>query len=155
MKHDLHHLAILVPDLDAAISSFAPFDSNPERHKLQAAGLEIGVVRLGTVELHLICPTDEEGEVARLVKERGPFVHHLGVGIDSIEDEMKRLATEGMPPVSDPQLTAEGLREVFVQFPPATGVALQLVEDKRDGDVGLIDGGVADAVRSVIRKEAK
>lgn len=154
MRNQLHHLAILVPDLDASLSSFAPFDPNPERHLLEGAGLEIGVVRLGTVEIHLIRPTREDHEVARLLAERGPFVHHIGVETESIEEEMRRLEERGMGPVSAPQRTAPGLLEVFVRFPPSSGIAVQLVEDRREGATELLDGGVADAVRSVIKDHA-
>lgn len=149
-KHYLHHLTVVVPDLDAALESFAPFDPDPERHTLESTGIEIGVVRIGPTEIHLIHPLREDSIPAQHLREQGsPFVHHIGVGIDSIDEEMKRLEQAGMPALSEPQLTAPGLREVFVRFPRATGLELQLVEDRREGKVDLIDEGVLDAVSSV------
>lgn len=155
-KHTLHHLTIVVPDLEAALASFRPFDPEPERHLLESTGIEIGVVRIGPTELHLIHPLRDDAMPAKdLAAKGGPFVHHIGVGVESIDDEMERLAGLGMPPVSEPQLTAPGLREVFVQFPSdATGVEIQLVEDKQTGKTQLIDEGVSDAIRSVRRENA-
>lgn len=154
MKHQLHHLAILVEDLDASLASFSPFDTSPERHLLEQAGLEIGVVRIGGVELHLIRPLRPDSPVAKLLKERGPFVHHVGVEVASIQEEMERLRKEGMPPKGEPQRTAPGLLEVFIDFPGASGVEVQLVEDRREGETRLLDGGVADAVNSVMEERS-
>ena len=108
------------------------------------------MVRIGTTEIHIIHPLREDSIPARHLAERGgPFVHHIGVGVESLDEEMERLSKEGMPPLSEPQLTAPGLREVFVKFPNATGLDLQLVEDRREGKVDLIDEGVLDAVKSI------
>ena len=149
-KHYLHHLTVVVPDLEAALESFKAIDPEPERHRLEATGIEIGVVRIGPTEIHIIHPLREDSIPARHLAERGgPFVHHIGVGVESLDEEMERLSKEGMPPLSDPQLTAPGLREVFVKFPNATGLDLQLVEDRREGKVDLIDEGVLDAVKSI------
>jgi len=152
-RHYLHHLTVVVPDLDAALASFAPFDPEPERHRLESTGIEIGVVRIGPTEIHLIHPLRDDTLPARQLREKGgPFVHHIGVGIESIDEEMKRLAEAGMPALSEPQITAPGLREVFVRFPRGTGLELQLVEDRRDGKVELIDDGVLDAIESVLER---
>lgn len=149
-RHYLHHLTVVVPDLEAALESFLPFDPEPELHRLESTGIEIGVVRIGPTEIHLIHPLREDSIPAQDLKAHGgPFVHHIGVGIESIDEEMERLRGLGMPPLSEPQLTAPGLREVFVRFPKATGLDLQLVEDRREGKVDLIDEGVLDAVSSV------
>ncbi len=131
----LDHVAIAVPDLDAAIRRFT------EDLGLSLAGTEDVLSALtrtaflpvpGT-RIELIHPLDGRGPVATSLEKRGPGLHHLCFETDDIEADMARLRERGYRLLSDaPQPGAHGTRVVFVHPKGFDGVLIELAEHPRD-----------------------
>lgn len=127
----LDHIAIAVPDLEAAIRRFV------DDLGLRLAGTE-DVVAAQTrtaflpvpgTQIELIHPLDGQGPVATYLEKRGGGLHHLAFRTDDIEADMLRLRERGYQLLSEaPKPGAHGTRTVFVHPRSTGGVLIELVE---------------------------
>jgi methylmalonyl-CoA/ethylmalonyl-CoA epimerase len=128
----LDHIAIAVPEMEAAIRRFA------EDFGLTLSGTETvpteqtdtAFFPLPGTRIELICPTvPGEGNVARALETRGPGIHHLCFRTDDIEADMARLKEKGYRLLSDePRPGAHGTRVVFIHPRSTGGVLIELAE---------------------------
>jgi methylmalonyl-CoA/ethylmalonyl-CoA epimerase len=131
MNPTLHHIAIAVRDMDAALAFY--HDSLglevTERRQEDQEGVEIAFLSAGEGEIELLRPLDEESGVARFLEKRGEGLHHICLAVEDIEAAMERLRAAGARLLSEePRVNVEGTRYVFVHPRSAHGVLLELYE---------------------------
>ena len=82
MFTNFHHASYLVPNLDAAILSYADIFGGRETGRGTVPGLgEVGFVQVGDVEVEFIQPEDPavlEGEAARVL-------HHVAYAVEDLD----------------------------------------------------------------------
>ena len=127
----LDHIAIAVPDLQAAIERFA------DDFGLQLAGTEdvptehtsTAFLPIEGTQIELIHPMDGQGSVQKFLDKRGGGIHHLCFESDDIEADMKRLTEKGYRFLSDaPKPGAHGTRVAFIHPKSTGGVLIELAE---------------------------
>ena len=128
----LDHIAICVPDLEAAIARFV------EDLGLELAGTEDVALQqtktaflpvAGPTNIELVSPMDGSGPLVRYLDKRGPGIHHICFRTDDVEGDMKRLAERGYRFTTDaPTPGAHGTRVVFVHPKSTGGVLIELAE---------------------------
>ena len=131
MDPSIHHIAIAVHDLDAALAFYrdALGLEMAERRQVPEEGVEIAFLPAGEGEIELLRPLDEESGVARFLEKRGEGLHHICLAVDDIEAAMARLQASGARVLSDePRVDVHGTRYVFVHPRSAHGVLLELYE---------------------------
>ena len=131
MIRRLDHIAIAVPDLDAAIRRFQediglPLDGVEDvvDQRTTTAFLPAGETRI-----ELIHPIDGAGPVQTFLDKRGGGLHHLCFETDDIEADVERLRAKGYRFTSDgPQEGAHGTRVIFIHPHSCGGVLIELAE---------------------------
>ena len=127
----LDHIAIAVPDLQAAIERFA------QDLGLELAGQEDVPSQATTTvflpvngtQIELIHPINGEGPVAAYLDKRGGGLHHLCFETDDIDADMRRLEGKGYQFLSEaPQPGAHGTRVAFIHPKSCGGVLIELAE---------------------------
>ncbi|MBE9471179.1 MAG: methylmalonyl-CoA epimerase [Chloroflexi bacterium] len=127
----MHHIAIAVRDLDAALEFYRETLGLEvtERREVPEEGVEIAFLPAGEGEIELLRPLDEEGGVARFLDKRGEGLHHVCLAVEDIEAAMERLRAAGARLMSEsPRAGAHGTRYVFIHPKSAHGVLLELYE---------------------------
>ena len=131
MNPSIHHIAIAVHDLDAALAFYRVglgLEVN-ERREVPEEGVEIAFLPAGEVEIELLHPLDEESGVARFLEKRGEGLHHICLAVEDVEAAMERLRAAGARLLSEePRVNIHGARYVFVHPRSAHGVLLELYE---------------------------
>ena len=134
MIRRLDHIAIAVPDLDAAIRRFA------EDIGLVLEGIEdvedqqttTAFLPAGETRLELIHPMDGQGPVQTYLDKRGGGLHHLCFETDDIDADVKRLRAKGYRFTSDaPVAGAHGTRVIFIHPKSCGGVLIELAEHSK------------------------
>jgi len=131
MSPSIHHIAIAVRDLDAALDFYrdALGLEMTERRQVPEEGVEIAFLPTGDGEIELLQPLDEDGGVARFLEKRGEGLHHVCLAVDDVEAAMERLQAAGAQLLSDePRVGAHGIRYVFVHPKSTHGVLVELYE---------------------------
>ena len=125
----LDHIAIAVPDLDAAVVRFL------EDFGLQHDGNEVGEAAQTTTaffslpetHIELVHPLDGQGPIATYLEKRGGGLHHLCFRSDDIDSDVERLRAKGYQFIGDePTPGAHGSRVIFIHPKSCDGVLIEL-----------------------------
>ncbi len=126
----LHHVAVVVADLDAALARYAALGFvGGERFALAEQRVLAATFRAGSGYLEVIQPTDPDGPIARFLARRGEGLHHVAYQVPDIEAALRRLHDAGVRLIDEaPRDGAHGWRIAFVHPESCAGVLTELVE---------------------------
>lgn len=131
MPKSIHHVAIVVRDLDEALAFYrdALGMEVSDRRQVPEEEVEIAFLSAGQAEIELVQPLTEEGGIARFLQKRGEGLHHICLALDDVDTAMSQLAAAGARVLGEePQAGADGTRYVFVHPESAHGVLIELYE---------------------------
>jgi methylmalonyl-CoA/ethylmalonyl-CoA epimerase len=127
----LHHVAVVVADLDEALARYRTLGfSGGERFLLAEQAVEVATLRSGTGWIELIRPTDPDGPIARYLAKRGEGVHHVAYAVPDLIIALKDLAAAGIRLIdAAPRIGAHGWLIAFVHPESCGGVLTELVQE--------------------------
>jgi methylmalonyl-CoA/ethylmalonyl-CoA epimerase len=126
----VHHVAIVVRDMNAALATYRdrlrlPLDV---LLPIESDGVRIAFLPVGESNIELVEPTDRSTGVARFLESRGEGFHHVCLEVDDVAAELERLAGEGVELIDTaPRRGAEG-PVAFIHPRSAHGVLVELIE---------------------------
>jgi methylmalonyl-CoA/ethylmalonyl-CoA epimerase len=126
----IHHVAILVRDLDAALVLWRDRLGLEVQHVLPipSDGVRIAFLAVGESKIELVEPTDPTTGVARYLANRGEGFHHVCFEVRDVSAALVRLAGEGIELVDRaPRAGAEG-PVAFLHPRSCQGVLVELIE---------------------------
>jgi methylmalonyl-CoA/ethylmalonyl-CoA epimerase len=127
----LDHIAIAVPDLDAAIERFAEdFGlSLKAREDVESAKTSAAFFPIVETSIELVHPLNGEGPVQKFLDKKGGGIHHLCFRSDNIEEDIARLKAKGYVFLSDaPTLGAHNCKVIFIHPKSCDGVLIEINE---------------------------
>lgn len=127
----LHHVGIVVADLDAARERYETLGlAGGERFEVPEQHIVAVVYRAGAGYVELIQPTDAEGPIARYMAKRGEGTHHVAYAVDDIGAALARLRVAGVRLIDEqPRTGAHGWRIAFIHPESCNGVLTELVQE--------------------------
>lgn len=128
---ELHHVGIVVSDLDAAIVTYERLGfSGGERWLMPHQQIEAVTFASGAGWVELITPTDPDSPIARFLAKRGDTMHHVAYRTLDLDGELKRLEHEGVRLIDEsPRIGTHGWRIAFLHPESCNGVLTELVDD--------------------------
>ena len=143
----IHHVAVVVRDLEAALAFYRDTLGLPVELVLPVPSdrVRIGFLPVGESKIELVEPTDETTGVARFLAARGEGFHHVCFEVPDLAVALDRLAAEGVELIDRaPRAGADG-PVAFIHPRGAHGVLVELVEAPGGpawASVGSLTGGV-------------
>ena len=125
----LDHIAIAVPNLDAAVSRFLEdFGLQHDGNEIvEAAQTTTALFSLPETHIELVHPLDGQGPIATYLEKRGGGLHHLCFRTDDIDSDVERLRAKGYQFIGDaPTPGAHGSRVIFIHPKSCDGVLIEL-----------------------------
>src|SRR3954465_13120028 len=94
----LHHVAIVVRDMDAALSVYRDQLGLPLDVLLpiESDGVRIAFLPVGESSFELVEPTNADTGGARFLESRREGFHHVCLEVDDVAAELERLAGNGL-----------------------------------------------------------
>lgn len=131
---ELHHVALVVHDLDAALDRYASLGfAGAERFSLPEQQVEAATIRTGSGYLEIIHPTDPAGPIARFLAKQGDGLHHVAYRVPDLAATLHHLAAANVRLIDEtPRAGAHGWRIAFVHPESCAGVLVELVEDQEE-----------------------
>jgi methylmalonyl-CoA/ethylmalonyl-CoA epimerase len=128
---DIDHVGIAVDDLDASVESYRrTLGVEPaHRERVEDQGVEEVLFAVGTSFIQLLGALAGDTPVGRFLATRGPGVHHVAYRVDSVEDALMRLRSEGVRLVDE--VPRRGSRDTLIAFVHPNdmgGVLIELVQ---------------------------
>jgi methylmalonyl-CoA/ethylmalonyl-CoA epimerase len=132
--YDLHHVGIVVADIDAAADTYAMLGfQNGERFEIPEQGVIAITYQAGPGYIELIQPTDADGPIAKFMAKRGEGMHHVAYRVTDLAGTLDRLAAAGVRLIDTSARTGtHGWRIAFVHPESCNGVLTELVDDQCD-----------------------
>jgi methylmalonyl-CoA epimerase len=124
------HTAVVVADLDEARERYRLLLGVEPGPKIRVAEQRASVafIELGDTEIELISPADPDSGVARFLARRGEGLHHIGLLVDDLGEELTRLVRQGFELIdSNPRRGVHG-KIAFVHPRSTGGILLELIE---------------------------
>ena len=93
----IHHVAVAVDDLDAAIETYGRLFGAELEHRdtVSEQGVEAAAVLVGESRIELLAATAEDTPVGRFLARRGPGMHHVAYEVDDLEAQLARARRAG------------------------------------------------------------
>jgi methylmalonyl-CoA/ethylmalonyl-CoA epimerase len=126
----VHHVAIVVADMDAALGMYRDTLGLPVELVLpiESDGVTIAFLPIGESKIELVEPTDETTGVARFLEKRGEGFHHVCFEVEDIDATLTDLGQRGVELIdSVGRPGAEG-PVAFLHPRSCNGVLVELIE---------------------------
>ena len=130
----IHHLALLVADLEAAISlwqdTLGVTPSRVSENPDEAA--RIAFLPLGGSEIELVQPITSDSGLSRYLEKHGPGMHHMCLEVDDLQAMLVQLKARGVQLINDqPKVMPDGRLYAFIHPRSTQGVLIELYQQAK------------------------
>jgi methylmalonyl-CoA/ethylmalonyl-CoA epimerase len=134
------HVGIAVPDLDAAVKWYHDrlgmivlHEEVNEDQGVREAMLSVRGAPVGSAQVQLMAPLDEDSTIAKFIGKRGPGLQQLAYRTSDLDTLCERLREQGVRLLYEaPRRGTADSRINFIHPKDAGGVLIELVEPARD-----------------------
>jgi methylmalonyl-CoA/ethylmalonyl-CoA epimerase len=122
----LDHVAIAVPNLEAALTFWADALGLPtlDIEIVEQQGVRVAKLELANTHIELLEPLSAESPVGKFIASKGPGLHHVCLQVDDIKSDLSKLKQKEVKLIDqEPKIGAGGAQIAFVH-PKATGGVL-------------------------------
>ena len=129
MFQGLDHLAIVVPDTEEALKTWRDRFGFPVlfQEAVNDSTVLLTHLDLGNTHLQLVQPLTDNHPLREWLRTYGPGLHHLCLGVDSVETAFTEAASLGLPPGEpQPHQGTQGKRALFLDKAATDGVQVEL-----------------------------
>lgn len=127
----LDHVAVLVPDLEEALTFWQNKLGLSLDHveTISSMAVKIAFLPLGESEIELVQPTTADSGLAAFLEKRGPGLHHICIEVDDIASKLAELRSRDVRLIDEePVLMDDGRQLAFIHPKSTGGVLIELYE---------------------------
>lgn len=137
MIKSVNHIAIAVRDLEATVARLRQLIPIGEVGYTDAGGsggsgltpVRMAFLKIGGLEMELIRPQTESGNIAQFLAAHGEGVHHIAVDVEDIEAFLDQLRKRDVKvPNRQPLQGAFGRKILYLTDEPIGGIHIQLCQ---------------------------
>jgi methylmalonyl-CoA/ethylmalonyl-CoA epimerase len=133
MIKKVDHIGIAVTSLEEAIPFYTDI------LQLELIGIEevesqkvrVAFIKAGETKLELLEPTSEESVIAKFIEKNGQGVHHIALGVESIDERIKEMNSKGIRMIDEQSRIGAGGANIAFMHPKSTGKVLYELCEKR------------------------
>ncbi|MCD6559171.1 methylmalonyl-CoA epimerase [Thermococci archaeon] len=126
----IDHVGIAVKNLDEAIKVWESLGLNVEEiEEVPEQKVRTAIFHVGESRIELLEGTSEDSPISKFITKRGEGIHHIALGVDDIEEHLKKLEEQGFRLIDkQPRDGAGGAKIAFVHPKSVNGVLLELCQ---------------------------
>jgi len=126
----INHVAIVVQDLDAALSFWQKTFGLKLDHveEVPSQKSKVAFLPLGESEIELVQPTTTDSGLAGFLEKRGEGMHHVCIEVEDIEAALAELKSKGVRLINGVPEELPGRKMAFIHPKAANGVLIELYE---------------------------
>jgi len=127
----IHHLALLVADLEAAIRLWQDtLGVTPSRvSDIPDEAARIAFLPLDGSEIELVQPATSDSGLSRYLEKHGPGMHHVCLEVDDLQAMLIQLKAKGVQLINEqPKIMADGKLYAFIHPRSTQGVLIELYQ---------------------------
>jgi methylmalonyl-CoA/ethylmalonyl-CoA epimerase len=127
----IHHIAVVVEDMEGALSFWRDALGLKLEHEedVPEQQAKVAFLPVGEGEVELVKPTTETSGMAKYLAKRGPGIHHVCVEVDNVMETLAQLKAKGVRLIDEtPRGGPGGKKYAFVHPESTKGVLVELYE---------------------------
>ena len=133
MIKKVDHIGIAVNSLENALPFYTDVLKLPllKIEIVESQKVKVAFLLAGETKLELLEPTSKESTIAKFIEKRGEGIHHVALGVTSIEERIIELKEKGIRMIDEePRPGAGGAHIAFMHPKSSSGVLYELCEKK-------------------------
>jgi len=133
MIKKVDHIGIAVKSLDKTLPFYTEVLQLPLLgiEEVVSEKVRVAFLKAGETKLELLEPLNEESAIAKYIENRGEGIHHVALGVDSIEERIREIKEKGIRMINEEPKTGAGGALVAFMHPKSTeGILYELCEKK-------------------------
>ncbi|MDQ1001614.1 methylmalonyl-CoA/ethylmalonyl-CoA epimerase [Neobacillus niacini] len=133
MIKKVDHIGIAVRSLETTLPFYTDVLKLPLLgiEEVESQMVRVAFLKAGETKLELLEPTTKESPIAQFIEKRGEGIHHIALGVNSIEERIMEMKEKGIRMIDEePRIGAGGAHIAFMHPKSATGVLVELCEKK-------------------------
>jgi methylmalonyl-CoA/ethylmalonyl-CoA epimerase len=133
MIKKVDHIGIAVRSLETTLPFYTEVLKLPLLgiEEVESQKVRVAFLKAGETKLELLEPTTEESTIAQFIEKRGEGMHHIALGVNSIEERIVEMKEKGIRMIDEePRIGAGGAHIAFMHPKSAAGVLVELCEKK-------------------------
>jgi methylmalonyl-CoA/ethylmalonyl-CoA epimerase len=133
MIKKVDHIGIAVHSLEEALPFYTDVLKLPLLgiELVESQKVRVAFLKAGETKLELLEPISEESPIAGFIEKRGEGIHHVALGVESIEERIMDMIRNGIKMIDEqPRLGAGGAHIAFMHPKSTKGVLYELCEKK-------------------------
>jgi methylmalonyl-CoA/ethylmalonyl-CoA epimerase len=129
----IDHIGIAVRHLDDVLPFYEEVLKLPllAIEEVESEKVRVAFLQVGETNIELLEPTSMESPIAQFIEKRGEGIHHIAIGVESIQERINEMKLKGIRMIQDePKVGAHGAEVAFIHPKSASGVLFELCEKK-------------------------
>lgn len=134
MIKKIDHIGIAVKSLEATLPFYTEVLKLPllKIEEVASQKVKVAFLQAGETKLELLEPTSEESTIASFIEKRGEGIHHVALGVESIEARIAEMKEQGIRMIDEVTRPGAGGADIAFMHPKsASGVLFELCEKKQ------------------------
>ena len=127
----IDHIGIAVKDLQRGIENYKKIlglkcsgtEEVPEQK------VKIAMIPIQETNIELLEPTQDDSPIEKFIENKGEGFHHIAIGVENIEEELKRLKSEDVRLIDEKyRIGVHGAKIAFIHPKSMGGLLVELVQ---------------------------
>jgi len=134
----IDHIAIAVNSVQEALMNFEKIlrIDKVDIEEVHKEKVKVAILRLEDTRIELMEPTADDSPIKKFLVDRGEGIHHIAITADSIEDDVKRAASNGIRMIGNLRTGSYGRKITFIHPKSLNGVLTELCEANPNNEEG-------------------
>jgi methylmalonyl-CoA/ethylmalonyl-CoA epimerase len=99
--------------------------------EVESEKVKVAFIKAGETKLELLEPISSDSPVAKYIEKKGEGIHHVALGVNSIEERIQYMKENGIRMIHDTSKPGAGGAQIAFMHPKSTGsVLIELCEKK-------------------------
>ncbi|MBD7935957.1 MULTISPECIES: methylmalonyl-CoA epimerase [Cytobacillus] len=133
MVKKIDHIGIAVRSLAQSLPFYTETLQLPLLgiEEVKSEGIKVAFIQIGESKLELLEPQTDESAVAKFIAKRGEGLHHVALGVHSIQERIEEMKAKGIQMIQDKPKMGAGGASVAFMHPKSTGSVLYELCEKK------------------------
>ena len=128
----IEHIGIAVKSLETSNLLFEKLFGQPpyKEEEVVSEGVKTSFFMNGPNKIELLEATNSDSPIAKFIDKKGEGIHHIAFDVNDIEEEIKRLKSEGFIVLNEvPKKGADNKLVAFLHPKGTNGVLIELCQE--------------------------
>jgi methylmalonyl-CoA/ethylmalonyl-CoA epimerase len=134
----IEHIGIAVKDFEASNKLFSVLlNTSPYKNEaVESEGVMTSFFKMGESKIELLSATNADSPIAKFIDKKGEGIHHIAFEVDDIDQEIKRLESEGFELINKTSKPGADNKVIAFLHPKSTGgVLVELCMEKKGSNL--------------------